>query len=264
MADSIIQFAVCLLGSALAGGLVGWLIRGGYSRRLLDKLRVDWQLRFETAARQRDKLNAQNIRLNSLLEAEKVAIRKRESAVLMFRSELESAHEQVQALTRNLATLSAEHDELKRKSERQQGALIAVEREMMELEAESVKAADLYKKELQKSFEKRTLLEKHLAHAKSEQLSLSNLLASAKSEHESASAELISASSRLEKLESVEDRVIALEAENAQLEYDANLAKQQIEALRRDVVELEALKVRNRELSHRLESAEKSRRQHEG
>ena len=263
MSDSIIQLSVYLLASAVVGGLIGWLVRAGHSKLLLDKMRADWQLRFDTAARQRDKLNAENIRLNSSIEAEKKMLRKHELAGAKIRTELESAQEKIKALAKDMFELGAERDDLKRKLTGNQDVLSASKREAMELQAEFVKAGEFYKGELQKSFEKRTALEKKVADAKLEQQSLANLLAASKTEYESVSNLLASAQCRVKNLDVVEQKVIALEAENAQLRHDAALWEKEIEALKRDVDELEALKAQNRELAHCLESIENSRKQYE-
>jgi predicted flap endonuclease-1-like 5' DNA nuclease len=74
---------------------------------------------------------------------------------------------------------------------------------------------------------------------------------------------LDSARNRLANLDALEQNVVALEAENAQLNHDFMRIKQENEGLLRDVAELEELRVQNKELSHCLKSMESSRRQHE-
>jgi predicted flap endonuclease-1-like 5' DNA nuclease len=68
---------------------------------------------------------------------------------------------------------------------------------------------------------------------------------------------------RLDNIDALEQKVIELEAENAQLRHDASDAAQEIASLRRDIDELDELKVQNRELAHCLQSMEESRRQYE-
>jgi len=74
---------------------------------------------------------------------------------------------------------------------------------------------------------------------------------------------LASARTRLENLDALEQKAIELEAENAQLNHDATLVKQEIETLQRDVEELDELKVQNQELAQCLTSMENSRKQYE-
>jgi len=107
----------------------------------------------------------------------------------------------------------------------------------------------------------RKLLERKLDEAKSEHLSLNNLLASSRSENDSVSKLLASAQTRLQNLEALEGKVISLEADNAQLKHEVTLANQGAESLRRDVVELNALKKQNKELVQCLDSMENSRKQ---
>jgi predicted flap endonuclease-1-like 5' DNA nuclease len=74
---------------------------------------------------------------------------------------------------------------------------------------------------------------------------------------------LASAHKRLANLDALEQDVIRLEAENAQLKHDATDSRLEIEALRRDIEEIDELKVQNRELAHCLKSMENSRKQYE-
>ena len=107
------------------------------------------------------------------------------------------------------------------------------------------------------------MLETKIDNAKLEHESLSNLLEASRSEHESVNKMLASTQIRLGNLDALERNVIELEAENAQLRHDATRTKQEIEALQRDVAELDELKVQNRELAHCLKSMENSRKQYE-
>ena len=93
--------------------------------------------------------------------------------------------------------------------------------------------------------------------------SFSNLLQSSRSEKDSVNKMLAAAQTRLDNLDAIEQKVIQLEAENAQLNHDATLARQEIEVLQRDVEELEELKVQNKELSQCVTSLEDSRKQYE-
>jgi predicted flap endonuclease-1-like 5' DNA nuclease len=61
----------------------------------------------------------------------------------------------------------------------------------------------------------------------------------------------------------LEQDVIRLEADNAQLNHDYTLARQEIESLQRDVAELDELKIQNKELAEVLKSMENSRKQYE-
>ncbi len=47
-----------LLGAAIFVGLIGWSVRGRLSGQSLNKLGEDWQLRFDKASRQNEKLKA--------------------------------------------------------------------------------------------------------------------------------------------------------------------------------------------------------------
>ena len=144
-----------------------------------------------------------------------------------------------------------------------QNALTAVNQQSAELQQEFLKSGEVYKRELQKAFEKRKALEVKIDNAKLEHESFSNLLQATRSEQESVNKMLDSARNRLANLDALEQNVVALEAENAQLNHDFMRIKQENEGLLRDVAEQEELRVQNKELSHCLKSMESSRRQHE-
>jgi predicted flap endonuclease-1-like 5' DNA nuclease len=74
---------------------------------------------------------------------------------------------------------------------------------------------------------------------------------------------LASAQVRLEGLEKLENKVVILEADNAELRHKATLATREAEARQHDVAELKELKKQNKELAHCLQSMENSRKQYE-
>ena len=67
--------------------------------------------------------------------------------------------------------------------------------------------------------------------SRAEQASFANLLESSQSENDSVSKMLASAQKRLGQMDILEQDVIRLEAENAQLNHDATLARQEIEMM---------------------------------
>jgi len=190
-------------------------------------------------------------------------VRRHEIAISRGRTALESAHEKEKLMAKDLFNLRAEREGFKTKMLTFQNALVAMKQQSAELHEEFVKSSNVYKRELAKAFEKRKMLEMKVEDERLERESFSNLLQSSRSEHESVNKMLDSARNRLAQLDQLEQKVISLEADNAEHKHDAILAQQEIEMLRRDVMELEELKVQNRELSHCLDSMEKSRRQHE-
>ena len=263
MSDTIFQIALFTLGAAAIGGIVGWLVRAWQSKRGIDELGHEWQARIDAAVRQKNHLSAESISLKSSLEAERRIVQKHIQAAASSRTELASVREQSSALSKNLFVLGAERDELNEKLSRSQSVLNAANQRTREMQTEFAKATDFYKAQLENSVDQRNALERKIDAAKSEQDSLRNLLMSSKSEHESVSKLQLAAQSRLENLEALEKKVITLEADNAQLKHEATLATREAESLQRDVAEMNALNVQNRELAHCLESMESSRKQYE-
>ena len=263
MTESVLQLGLYLTAAAVIGALVSWLIRGTSVRRGFEQLNDKWHIKFDDAARQRDEFNAENIKLRTSIEAQQAVAHQHEIAASKMRTGLESAAEKIKSLSKDVFALSAERDELKNKFSNSHQALNAANQQVTELEAEFVKAGGIYKGELEKAFDKRKTLEKKIVDAKLEHESLSNLLNASRSEHESVNKMLAAAQTRLDNLDVLEQKAIELEAENAQLRHDAARTQQEIQALHRDVAELDELKIQNKELAHCLKSMENSRKQYE-
>ncbi|MDH3337658.1 MAG: hypothetical protein OEM85_15100 [Gammaproteobacteria bacterium] len=263
MTDSLLQLGLYLTAAAVLGAVVGWAIRGAGGKRSLEKLNDKWHHKFDDAAHQRDRFNSENIKLRASIEAQQAVVHKHELAASKMRTGLESATEKIKSLSKDVFSLSAERDELKNKFNASHQTLSTAKQQIAQLEAEFVKAGEFYKGELEKAFDKRKTLETKIEDAKLEHESLANLLQSSRSENESVNKMLASAQSRLDNLDALEQNVIELEAENAELRHDATRTKQEIEALRRDVAEFDDLKIQNKELAHCLRSMENSRKQYE-
>ncbi|MDH3747976.1 MAG: hypothetical protein OER97_07185 [Gammaproteobacteria bacterium] len=245
MTDPMLQTGLYLLAAAVAGGLIGWLIRTGYSSRGLNKMSDAWQIKFDEAVRQRDRFNAENTTLRTSIEAQQALVHRHEMAANKSRSDLESVRVKTESLSKELFTRNSERDELKDQVNKSQSALNMANHQIAELEGEFNKAGAFYKGELEKAFDKRKSLELKIDDAKLEHESLRNLLEATKSEHASVNKMLTSAKARLSNLDALEQKSIVLEAENAQLRHDAALTKQEIEGLQRNVAELDKLQVQN-------------------
>jgi len=261
--DSLLQYGPHLFAAFAIGALVGWMVRSAHVKRLLRKSKDEWHVKFDEAIHQRDRFNAENNKLRTSIEAQQAVVHKHELAASKMRTELESVREKNKLQLQNLFTIGAERDQLQSKVNHSDNALRAVNQQRAELEAEFIKAGNFYKGELEKSFDQRKALKAKLEDARLEHESLRNLLDASQSEKESVNKMLVAAQTRLDNLDLLEQKVIELEAENAQLRHDATRSRQEIEVLRRDVAELDELKVQNRELAHCLTSMENSRKQYE-
>ena len=257
------EIMLYLLGAGFAGCIVGWLLRGPLGKRRLEQLGDEWQIKLDNVVRQRDRLTVEIEKLKSTIETQQGVMHRNEVSAARAQTDIESANERAKSLSKDVFTLRAEREDFKNKVGTIQDALAAVQQQTVELQSEFVKSGEFYKSELKKSFEKRKAMEDKLRDANLEHESFSNLLQSSRSEHESVNKMLAAAQTRLDNLDALEQKVIELEAENAQLNHDASLSQQEVETLQRDVAEMDELKVQNKELAHCLESMESSRKQHE-
>ena len=263
MDGSISEIGLYLLATLAGGAVVGWVIRSALSHSRANQLNDDWQAQLDDVARQRDRLTAEADTLRMSIEAQEAVIHQRDMAVTKIRTELNSALEKEKLLTKNVFTLRAEREDFKAKMVTFQNRMAALQRQSNELQSEFIKSGDFYKNELTKAFERRKLLEDKIENSSAEYESFSNLLQASRSEHESVNKMLAAAKTRLENLDALEQNVIELEAENAQLKHDSAMTRQENDALKRDVFEQEELKIQNKELAEVLKSMENSREQYE-
>ena len=252
-----------VLGAGAVAGILAWLVRGMIAKRQTIELIDEWESRVDDLSRKRDSLLTEANKYRATIEAQQAEIHQGEQAVQRSNTSLNSAVEKINSLSKDLFTLRAEREDSKLKLVTFQNALNSVRFKSQELQREFIKSSEFYKAELRKAFEKRQALEVSIDNARAEQDSLRNLLTGSRSEQESVNRMLESARNRLAEIDKLERDVIRLEADNAQLNHDAALARQEIESLRRDVTELDELKVQNNEMSEVVKSMEASRRQYE-
>jgi predicted flap endonuclease-1-like 5' DNA nuclease len=257
------DMAAYLLAAALAGAVIGWFIKSAASKIKITALDDSWQAQLDNVVRQRDQLRDELKTLRTSIEAQEAVIHQRDMAVTKIRTELESALEKEKRLTKGLFTLRAEREDFKSKMASFQTRMAALQSQSSELQSEFLKSRDFYVSELTKSFEKRKDLEERLENSKQEHQSYTTLLQSSRMEQESVNKMLAAAKSRLDNLDELEQSVISLEAENAQLKHDNALARQHADALNRDLAEQEDLRIQNKELAQVLKSMENSRKQYE-
>ena len=258
-----LQTISLLVGAALVGGIIAWLFRALSGKRRIGQLGEDWQARYDKAIRQIEHLQTQNRALETTVETERTTGLNFKHAATQGQTELESLREKANALSKNIFTLGAERDDLGGKLSNSQQLLHTTKTQIKELATEFTKSKEFYTSQLMSAVEQRQLLEGKIGDARLEHESLTNLLTSARSEHESINKLLISAQVRLEGLQKLENKVVALEADNAQIRHEATLAVREAESLQHDVAELKELKAQNQELAHCLQSMENSRKQYE-
>lgn len=252
-----------LLGTGSVAWLAAWLVRGVIANRNTSQLIDEWESRVDDLSRKRDNLLAETHKNRATIETQQTEIYQNEQAVKRSNTLLNSALEKINSLSKDLFTLRAEREDSKLKLVTFQNALNSVRNQSQVLQREFIKSRNFYKAELKKAFEKRQALEVSIDNARAEQDSLRNLLTGSRSEQESVSRMLESARNRLAEIDKLERDVVRLEADNAQLNHDAALAKQETDSLKRDVAEMDELQVQNTELSEVVKSMENSRRQYE-
>ena len=224
--------------TAVVGVVLGWAIGALQAKGRIRRLTDEWQLKLDNFVRQRDRLTTETANLRTTIEQQQGAIHRAEVASAKGRTELESSRERVKQLSKDIFTLRSEREDFKTRVREIQNQMSLTKYQSEELQTEFLMSREFYKAELTKSFERRKDVEDKLEKARAEQESFSNLLESSQTEHDSVNKMLASAQKRLSQMDILEKDVIRLEAENAQLNHDATLARQEIETLQRDVAEI--------------------------
>ena len=258
-----VQSILLLAGAAAMGAVVGWLTCAHIARRRRSELNDDWQSRYDGALREVAHLKTGTKALETSIANEREAGLQQKRDAMQTETELESLRQKADTLSKNLFTLGAERDHLQKKLTASQQLLNATHQQIRELKNEFQKSKEFYTGQLKSSLEQRQLLERKIADARDERESLNNLLAASREEYESVNRLLASSRARLEGLEKLENKVVALEADNAELRHQAALATREAEALKHDVAELREIKSQNKELANCLQSMENSRKQYE-
>jgi len=263
MDGSLLNIDIYLLAALAAGLAVGWLLKSVLNKRQINALKGAWQKRLDDATQQRDSSLAEVKTLKSSIDAQQTVSYQSELATSRVQTELNSALEKQKFMAESIFTLRSEREEFKTKMSAFQNRMAPLQKQSADLQSEFLKSRAFYVGELKKSFEKRKVVEEKLENAFKENESARNLLDSSRSAQDSVNKMLEAARTRLENLDALEQSVITLESQNAQLHLDLSLAKQEIDALNRDVAEQEELIIQNRELSQVLKSMENTRKQHE-
>lgn len=252
-----------ILGAAILGGVISWVVRDRRSSQDLSKLGEDWKERHAKAVAQNKELKSEIAKLQHSVEAAKKIVERHIIASNQSKTEIASLREKQNALQKNLFIVGAERDELKGKLTNQSSVQDAAKHRISELQSELDKNQQVYKVKLEAGAEERKILQRKIDDARSEQKSLNNLLSSARAEYQSVSNLLASAQAKLENMEAIENKAIALEADNAQLKHEASVAAQGVESLKHELGELTALKEQNKELVQCLKAMENRCTQYE-
>ena len=263
METSITDISLYLLTALAVGAVAGWLLKTVLTKSKIVVAKGRLQEQLDVVSRQRDQSKVENDKLRKSIEAQQAVIHQRELVASSARTELNSALEKEKLMERNNFILRAEREDFKTKMSSFQSRMLSLQQQSADLQSEFTKSRDFYVGQLKKSFDIRKDFEEKLENSYKEHESFRTLLDSSRSEHESVNRMLGAAKARLDNLDSLEKFVITLEAENAQLKLDSSLAKQDNDALNRDLAEQDELKVQNKELSEVLKSMENSRKQYE-
>ena len=257
----LLELALGGAAGLLAGATVAWWLRSRQAEREYETAEQNWQRKVEQATAQARVLTDRTTSLQvNLAETQKLALASKHEAVSKG-TEVESVKERLLAVAKELTEARAERDELGQAAETNRQSFDAARQRLEAIAQEFEKSRQFYKGQIGKAIEQRQVLEQKVENLSSEKQSLTNLLASSKAEHDSINRMLRSARERLEGLDRSEQRVIELEADNAELRHQLDSGEREIGNLHRQLETLDDLRGQNQELTHRLESVEASRRQ---
>lgn len=262
--EALIWYVVIGAGAGVVcGASVAWVLRGSGANREIQIAEENWKRAVERAEAKARIATSQTATLKVNLEQTRKLLLENKHAAVSSCTELESAREKVQSLSKELSAAQAERDEYGRKYSDGQQYVLAAKRQIDGLTEEFEKSREFYKGQIGNAIERRQALEQKVDELSSEKESLTTLLTSAKAEHDSVDRMLESAKSRLDKLDAIEQKNIELEADNAELRHHLEAARRNLTKLEKQIADFEDIKAQNRELAHCLDSMEQSRKQYE-
>lgn len=256
MGGGILQVALIVIGAGTLGALIGWAVQTVRGKRRIIEVTSSAQGKLVEVVAQRDAFASKCTRSQSQLE-QLEAERTKKSA------ELKSVVKKAKLLAKNVQILKKERESTKSKLGALQDTLASLNQRTRDLQAEFHKTREFYKRELLKSLNKRKELEAEIVEARADQEAFAKAVESSSLEHGSEENMVIAAQLRLGQLQVLERTVNKLEAENERLRDDIRRARQEFAAREKDLVELEQLRVNNRQLVKCVEALEDSRKAHE-
>ena len=207
MESSIVQTVLIALGAAAVSGLCAWLVQLKNGKRMIARLALSAKQSIDKVTAQRDHLAREYTRAKSQIETLQESAAKR-------KEELDTHANKTKLLTANVATLRAERENTKVQLGAIQGALHTFRQQTAKLQSEFQKTQEFYKRELQKSFEKRKLLENDLKYAhlelkeaRSEQEAFAKQVESSSLEHGSDTEMVKAAQLRLGQIDVLERNI---------------------------------------------------------
>ncbi len=258
-----LQVALWIGLGVVAGAFGALLVLGRLAERKLQAVDDDWQARLNAEKQNVKRVKGENDSLQAELRAEHELLEKFKHGSVARSTELQSAHETVNQQTQALNAITAERDALHDKLQEIHRSFVAARHRVSELEDEFAKSREFYKGQLMSAFSQRQELERTLESAKTEHEALHTLLTDAKLEQENATRRLESAETKLGGLDDLEEKLFALEADNAQLRHEVDAASVRLASAAQHDDQVETLRVQNAELIDSLEAMEASRKQYE-
>jgi len=277
MGSSIIEIVLYALGGCVLGAVSGWLVRAKTSNRRLIAANNLAQAKIHEITDQRDRFANEGLKARETIQTlqKTVAQRntelgKRASEITKRDTDFASVLEKSKLLAKNVLTLRTERENTKIQINTILKAQEPLKEQTAALQTEFEKVREFYKRELLKSFEKRKLLEKEaellekdMMESQSGQDKIAKRIKSAPAKRVLNNDVVAEANARLGQLKVLERNVNKLEAESADLNSDILRLKQELEARDRDLVELEELRINNKQLVRCVEGLEGSRKAHE-
>jgi len=263
MGNSILQTVLIALGAGVLSGFCVWLIQQNVGKRLIEQLAQSSQQAVGEVTAQRDQLATEFTKSRARVESLQTVMRQRNA-------EFENLAKKSKVLAANVITLRTERESTKAQLSSFQKAVAAFRQQTVALQSEFQRTQEFYKRELQKSFEKRKLLDNEIKYAllelkeaRVEQQQFSNSVESSSLEHGSEKEMVIAAQLRLGQIEVLERNVAKLDDENEQLNQNIAELRKEYRAQQYELAEMEELRIHNKQLIQAVEALEAARQEHE-
>lgn len=238
-----------LLGLACAVGalcaFLGWSARGRRATTERDAVVDEWQTRLTRETREKLALNKNNKTLKAALDHERGQLETLKGDVAARTAESRSLQEDLHAASEQLGAVTRERDNLAQRIANVQGAVATANQRTRDLEAEFAKSREFYKGQLMTAAEQRQSKDKTLNAVLEEKQALLAQTESARTEIVALQSQLATTKTRLDSQDALEQKVIALEADNAELKHELMTTRQSLEEAQGEVLQLTELQAQN-------------------
>lgn len=242
----------CAIGALCA--YLGWTARGKRAVEDRDAIVDEWQSRLSKETREKLVFGKNNETLKAALDTGRNQLEKLKAGVIASTAENRTLQEDLHTSDGQIATLKRERDNLAERIASFQSAVEAARQRSREIESEFVKSREFYKNQLLTAAEQRQSKDNTLNAVLLEKQETMGQVDALRAETIALQSQLATTQIRLDSQDALEQKIIALEADNAELKHDLMAATQALNDARDSAGQLTEIRAENQALAKQIKA----------